>query len=107
MVAQLSEIFFPQPEECRSVEFRISPDVIVCVRVKQLTSMVSPNFLGLILAFHIYRARTPVRFLARDIISSLKQQDSLAQRSQGVSERPAASPGADDDEVELVFSNQV
>lgn len=107
MVAQLSEIFLPQPEECRSVEFRISPDVIVCVRVKRLAALVPPHLLRLILALDIYCHRIPVIFLPRDVVASLDQQDAFTRRGKRVGESSPTRSAPDDDDVELFFSSQV
>src|SRR5215470_14587306 len=107
VVPQLCEILLPQPEESRAVEFRIPPHVIVCVRVKWLAGLVSPNLLRLIFALNVYGPWTPVVLLPRDIIATFEEQDSLTQGSERVRKGSPAGAGADDDDVELFFSNQV
>jgi len=100
-------VFLPQPEESCAIEFRIPPNVIVCVRVKRLTGLVTPDFLRLIFAFEVYRSRIPVGLLARDVVASFKQRDALTQRSEHVAKRSPAGASAGDDEIELFLSNQV
>lgn len=106
MMAQLSKIFFPQPEESGTIKLRVSTDAIVRVRMERSSGFISPNLLRLIFPFDIDRAGRPVGFFARHIVASFEQQDSLARRGQSVSERPAACTGADDDDVVLIFGSQ-
>src|SRR6516162_4732131 len=107
MVSQLSKILLPQPEESRSIKLGISPDVVIRVWVKLLTALILPNIFCLIFSFDVYSARIPIVFFTRDIIASFQQQDSLTSRSKGVGERSPTSATADDDDVELFFSDHV
>src|SRR5712691_7323094 len=50
-MANLSEIFFAEAEECGTVKFGIAADVVVGVRMERLAVFVAPIFLGLVLAF--------------------------------------------------------
>src|SRR6516225_2723976 len=107
VVAQLSKILLPQPEQSRSIKLGISPTVVIRVRVNRLTALILPNFFCLIFPFDVYGARIPIVFFARDIIASFQEQDSLTERSKGVGKRSPASASADDDDVELFFSDHV
>ena len=98
----LAEVLSAQAEERRTIEFGISADVVVRVRVQGLSILVSPFFFRLILAFNIDRARIPVRLLARNIVAAFKNENALAGGRQAVNERSAACAGSDDDYV-VVF----
>src|SRR6516162_9835893 len=107
MVTQLFEILLPQSEKSRAVEFRISPNVIVCVRVKGLAGRILPDLFCLVFAFDVYSLWIPVVFFPRDIIASFEEQDSFTQESQRVRKSSAPGARADDDDIELLLSNQV
>src|SRR6516162_8002595 len=104
VVLYLSKVLLPQPEESRTVKLCVSTYVVVGVRMEWFAVFVSPDLLRLILPLDVDSAGIPVGFFARDIVAPLEQQDSLAQRRQSVSQRPATCAGADDDNVELVVS---
>jgi len=107
VVAQLAKIFFPQSKKGSAVELRISTNVVVRVRVKGLPGLVLPYFFRLVFPFDIDSPRIPVALLTRDVVASFQKQDSLARRSKGISERAPAGARADDDDVELILSEQV
>src|SRR5215472_8574663 len=104
VVLYLSKVLLPQPEESCTVTLCVSTYVVVGVRMEWFAGVVSPDLLRLIFPFDVDGARIPVGFFARDIVAPLEQQDSLAQRSQSVGQRPTACAGADDDHVELLLS---
>ena len=98
----LAEVLSAQAEERRTIEFGISADVVVRVRVQGLSILVSPFFFRLILAFNIDRARIPVRLLARNIIAAFQNENAFPRGRQAVNERSAACAGSHDDYV-VVF----
>src|SRR5262245_29245032 len=59
-----SEVFPAQAEQCRAVELRVSPDVIIRVRMERLSVLIAPLFFGLIPAFDVDGARIPVGLFA-------------------------------------------
>jgi len=77
------------------------------VWVKGLPRLVLPDFFRLIFPFDIDSPRIPVVLLTRDVVASLQKQDSLAQGSEGVGQRTPAGASTDDDDVELILSEQV
>src|SRR5207245_4628512 len=97
----LAEVLSAQAEERRTIEFGISADVVVRVRVQGLSILVSPFFFRLILAFNIDRARIPVRLLARNIIAAFQNENAFPRGRQAVNERSAACAGSHDDYVVL------
>src|SRR5215467_948994 len=93
------KVFPAQAEEGRAVELRVSPDVIIRVRMERLPVLIAPFFLGLILALDVDRSRIPVGLFATYVIAALQDQDTLAGRGQCVGQRASASAGPDDDYV--------
>src|SRR6266566_2755460 len=61
-MANLSEIFFAEAEECGTVKFGIAPDVVVGVRMERLAVLVAPLFLSLVLGLDIDRTRIHIVF---------------------------------------------
>ena len=74
-MANLTEILFAQPEQRRAVEFCVTADVVVCVRMKRFPV---PGFFRVIFCLEIDSLRAPVVLLARHIVAAFEQQDFLA-----------------------------
>jgi hypothetical protein len=68
-----------------------------------LASRVFPDFLGVVPTLNIDETRSPVGFLARDVIPSLEEQDSLSGRSQSVTQSPSARSRADNDYIKFIL----
>src|SRR5215471_14967757 len=99
MMDNLSEIPLAEPEQGRTVEFRVAANVVVGVRMERLPVLVTPRLFGVVFRLDIDRTRVPVIFFAPDIVATLEQQNLLARGRKLVRERAAAGAGADDDDV--------
>src|SRR6266705_910293 len=77
VVPNLTKVFLAQTEQRGAVEFRVASDVIICVWMECFAVLVVPGFFRVVLAVKIYGAGAPVIFLARHIVTALKQQDFL------------------------------
>src|ERR1700756_2693361 len=98
----LAEILPAQTEQRRAVEFSISPDVVIRVRMERLPLFVAPFFFRLILAFQIDRARIPVGLLAGNVVAAFQDENALSGRCERMHERSTARARPDDDYV-VVF----
>ena len=103
MVADFTEIGFAQTKESCSVKFCVPADVVVGVWVKLFSVLVTPNFFGVILSFHVNCTRIPVVLLAWHVWPSLKQEDALAARRELPSEGSPTRARADNNEI-VVFA---
>ena len=72
-----------------------------------MAGRILPNLFCLIFACDVYCPRTPVVPFARDVVAPFEEQDSLAQRSKGISQGSPACTSAYNDDVELALSRQV
>jgi hypothetical protein len=98
-VLDLAEVLPAEPEERGPVELGVATHVVVGVRVERLTVAVAPGLLGLVAPLEVHRPRAPVGLLARHVVAALEDQDALAPPRQGVEQRAAPRPGADDRDV--------
>src|SRR5579884_1062886 len=98
-MADFAEVFLAQAEEGRAVEFGVSPDVVIGVRMKRFAILVTPGFLGLIPGFDVDGSGIPVFLFAAHIIAALEDQDLFAGRCQRISERASAGAGSNHDYV--------
>src|SRR4029434_5763371 len=95
----LAEIFPSQPEQRRAVEFSVSANVIIRVRMERFSILVAPFFFRLILASHIDRARIPVGLLAGNIVAAFQNENAFPGRCERVHKSSTARAGPDDDDV--------
>jgi hypothetical protein len=102
MMSQLPEIFFPQTKQRGAIEFRVTTNKVVCMRMQRLTILVVPRFFRDVLAVEIYRSGTPVVFFARHVIATFEQQDFLSRWRELISKGASARTSADDDYVVVV-----
>src|SRR5215472_4479572 len=72
-----SEVFPAQAEQGRAVELRVSPDIVIRVRMERLSVLIAPLLFGLILAFDVDGARIPVGLFATYVIAALQDQNTL------------------------------
>ena len=103
MVANCTKVGFAQTKQSCSVKFRVPANIVVGVRVKLLSILVSPGFLGVILCFCVNRTRIPIVLLAWHVRPSLKQEDAFAARRELPGEGSPARARADDNEI-IVFA---
>src|ERR687888_1629451 len=99
MVPQLAEILLTQTEQRSAIEFGISTDVVVRVRMKRPAVLVLPGLLRVVLRLDVDGPRAPVVLLTWHVVAALEQQDPLARRREVIGEGAAAGTGADDDYV--------
>src|SRR5712691_5549704 len=78
VVRDLPEVLLAQPEESRAIEFRVSADVIVGVRMKVLAFPVFPYFFGVVLPLQIDNSGVPVVLLPRHVVTAFKQKNLLS-----------------------------
>src|SRR6266446_9386836 len=102
-MANLAEILLAQAKQRGSIEFRVSTDVVVGVRMQRLAILIPPLFLGVVAGFSHNRARTPVLFFTRKIAAALDDQDLLACRSKLVGQGSATRAAANDDDVVVMI----
>src|SRR5262245_8838665 len=102
-MGNLTEVFFPETEQRRAVEFRIAADVVIGVRMELFAILVVPHLFGLVLSFEVYGAGIPVVFFTRNVSAAFQEQNALAGGSQSMGERAAAGAGADNDHIEMVL----
>ena len=98
-VLDLAEVLTAKPEERGPVELGVAAHVVVGVGVERLAVAVAPDLLGLVPALEVHRPRAPVGPLARHVVAALEDQDALTPSRQGVQQRAAPRPGADDRDV--------
>src|SRR5262245_11610989 len=55
-VANFTEVLAPQSKQRGTIEFFVTTDVVVGVRVKRLSVLVPPLLLSLVFGFHVDRA---------------------------------------------------
>src|SRR6516225_12137130 len=107
MVAQLAEVLLAEAEERRAVELGVASHRVVGVRMERVALAVVPDLLRLVAALDVHPARIPVGLLPGDEVAALEEEDALAGGGQGVSQRPAAGAGADDDDVVAVHGTNL
>src|SRR5437899_11229667 len=98
-MANLSEIFFAEAEECGAVKFGIAPDGVVGVRMERLAVLVAPLFLSLVLGLNIDRAGIPIGLLPGNIVPPFQDEDAFPSGGERVKQCSAARPGSDADYV--------
>ena len=98
----LAKVAFAQPEQGRAVNLRIAADVVVQRRAEGVALGVGPGFFGLVDAIDKNRLRTPVQLAARQVVTTLENQDAFARGRHPLRQRRAAGPAADDDEVVMI-----
>src|SRR5229473_696023 len=107
-MANFAKIFLAQAEERGAVEFGITPDVVISVRVERLAFLVAPLFLSLVLGLNIDRTRIPIGLLPGNIVPPLQDEDAFPSGGERVHQCSAARSGSDDDYVVvLVLSHRV
>ena len=99
VVLQLAEVLLAEPVQRRAVHFRCTTDEVMDSGLERLTLGVVPGVGRDVAVVDEHRLRDPVLELAREPVAALEQEDALAGRSKVTSERPAARPGSDDDDV--------
>src|SRR5438445_6384864 len=98
-----AEVLAPQAEECGTIEFRVAANAVVGMRVQFLSVPIAPHLLGLILPLDVDRARAPVVFLPRDVVTALQQEDPLPGGGQFPGKCPTSGAGPDDDHVVMIL----
>src|SRR5215469_12460253 len=73
--------------------------------MKFLAVLVEPGFFGVVVTIYIHDLGVPVGFLARDIVPTLQNENSLSGWGQVVGERSATSAGSDDDYVVSILAH--
>ena len=76
-MTKLAEVLVAQTEQSGAVEFRVSADVVVGVRMERLAVLVVPHFFGVIFRLDVDGARAPVVLLAPDVVAPLEQENPL------------------------------
>src|SRR5271166_5305223 len=105
VVTQFAEILFAQPEQSSTIELGVATDVVIGMRMEFLAILVEPRLFGVVVGINVDDLRIPVRFLAGNVVTALKDQDALAGRSQVISERSATRAGSDDDHVVVIVTH--
>src|SRR5713226_6019559 len=98
-MANFAKIFLAQAEERGAVEFGITPDVVISVRVERLAFLVAPLFLSLVLGLNIDRTRIPIGLLPGNIVPPLQDEDAFPSGSERVDQCSAARSGSDNNYV--------
>src|SRR6266481_5330655 len=98
----LAKILLPQAEKSGPVELCVAANIVVGVRMQVAALNVAPDFLRVVPGFDIDGLRTPIVFLASDIIAAFENQNPLSRRSQVVGQRPSTRSRPDDDQVVLI-----
>lgn len=75
---QFAEIFFSHAEKRGSVEFCVSANVVISMRVKRFAVLVVPHFFRVVFALDIHEARIPVGRLALHKIAAFENKYVLA-----------------------------
>src|SRR3954451_886026 len=104
-MTELAEVLRTEPEERRTVELGVAPDVVVHLRGESSSVLVVPELGRPVLALDEHRRRVPVVPLARQVAAALEQQDLLAAGREPMRERPPAGTSADDDDVPVPAFN--
>ncbi len=101
------EILFAQSEKRSAIELRVASYIVVRVRMKWLTVLVAPFFLGLILSLDVHRAGIPIGLFPTNVIAALENQNALSRRGQSVSESTSSCSSSDDDHVVVFIGGHV
>src|SRR5881628_3445247 len=102
MMTDLSEIFLPQPEKRRAVEFCVAADVVVRVRMELFAIDIPPRLLCLVFALNIHRLRIPVVLFTGNVIAAFDDEDTFTRGGERIRECATARSGSDDDDDEPV-----
>src|SRR5208283_2736551 len=105
LVTQFAEILLAQPEQRSTVKLGVAADVIIGMRMEFLAILIEPGLLCVVMAVDVDDLRIPVRFLAGNIVTALKDQYPFPGRRQVIGERSAARAGSDDDHVVVIVSH--
>src|SRR4051794_17546512 len=104
-MTELTEVLRTEPEQRRTIELGVAPDVVVHLRGESSPMLVVPELGRPVLALDEHRGRVPVVPLARQVAAALEQQDLLAAGRKPMRECPPASTSADDDDVPVPVFN--
>src|SRR5271157_4752464 len=105
VVAQFAEIFLAQPEQSSTVKLGVAADVVIGMRMEFLAILVEPRLFRAVVGVDVDDLRIPVRFLAGNVVTALKNQDALTGRSQVISDRSTTRAGSDDDYVVVIVTH--
>ena len=94
------EVLATQPIEDAAPELRVAADAIVRVRPKRPAASIEPSLGDAVAKVLPHRLRIPVFVFLRDEITTFENEDAGGRTRQRLSDRPAAGPAADDDDVE-------
>src|SRR5207302_9606897 len=104
-VAQFAEIFFAQTEQSSTVKLCVAAHIVVGVGVQILAVLIEPGLLGVVVGVHVDDLRVPIRFLAGNVVATLKNQDPFSRWCQVVGEGSATRTGSDDDHVVAIVGH--
>src|SRR5215470_59164 len=102
-MTNLAKIFPAQPEERGAIEFGVTADVVVRVRMERLAIFVAPFFLGLVLSLDVDGAGIPIGLFAAHVVASLQDENALPSWGERISERPASGSASNDDHVVVLL----
>src|SRR4030095_2651296 len=89
----------PQPVPHAAPELRVAADVVVRVRIELASPFVEPHLSRAVAQVLPHGVGIPVRVFLRHEVAALDDQEPRAGRGEGVRDRAAAGPAADDDDV--------
>src|SRR6266496_6707423 len=88
-----------QAEKSCAIEFRVTANVVIRVRMQFCPVGIPPKLLRVVFALGIYCAGIPIVFLTSHVRAALNQQNFLATRRKAISQSAATRARTDDDEI--------